>query len=144
MNRQRRFSVSYNYLDLKETVNTILEDSDDGLEYCLTIFPPEPSIITAEEEGSDDGQISSTLPNDIPGEIWVFIHNVDALSDSEDSSEDEPLAARRARIRPNIQTTTSKSFQSVFVVLSLIEADGLVKNAKKKCIEKKYFTQFHW
>ncbi|KAL4713465.1 hypothetical protein ACJJTC_010450 [Scirpophaga incertulas] len=92
---------------LEEAVNTILEDSDDGFEYDLTIFPPEPSVVTDEEEGSDGGQISSTLPNDIPGEIEVFIHNVYALSDSENSSEDESLAAKRARIRPNIQSTTS-------------------------------------
>ncbi|GBP69403.1 hypothetical protein EVAR_54822_1 [Eumeta japonica] len=101
MNRQRHYSASNNYRGLEEAVNTILEDTDDDLEYDLTIIPPEPSVVTDEEEGFDGGQISSTLPNDVPREIEAFIHNIGILSDSEESSDYEPLSAKKARIRRN-------------------------------------------
>lgn len=99
MNRKRHFSASNNFQGLEEAINTIVEDSDDGLEYDLAIIPPEPSVVTDEEEGFDEEVSPSSLPKDVPGNIEVFVHNVGALSDSENSSDDEPLATKRARIQ---------------------------------------------
>ncbi|KAL3289980.1 hypothetical protein HHI36_023361, partial [Cryptolaemus montrouzieri] len=50
INRRRRFSASNNYWGLKEAINSIEEDSVDGFEYDLAIIPPEPSVVTDEEE----------------------------------------------------------------------------------------------
>uniref|UniRef100_A0A2A4JSB1 Uncharacterized protein n=1 Tax=Heliothis virescens TaxID=7102 RepID=A0A2A4JSB1_HELVI len=96
MSRKRRFSASNDYKGLEESVNFIEEDSDDALEYDLAIIPPEPSVVTDEEEGFDDNSVSRNLPNNVPGNIEVFVRDEGVLSDS---SDDEPLATKRARIR---------------------------------------------
>ncbi|KAL3267387.1 hypothetical protein HHI36_011516, partial [Cryptolaemus montrouzieri] len=54
MSRKRRFSASNNYLGLEDAINSIEEESDDGFEYDLAIIPPEPSVVSNEEEGFDD------------------------------------------------------------------------------------------
>ncbi|KAL3267991.1 hypothetical protein HHI36_007125, partial [Cryptolaemus montrouzieri] len=96
MSLRRRFSASNNYLGLEEAINSI-EDSDDGFEYDLAIIPSEPSVVTDEEN------LPTNLPNDVPGNIEVFIRDEGALFDS---SDDEPLASKRARIRPSLPQAT--------------------------------------
>ncbi|KAL3282180.1 hypothetical protein HHI36_005374 [Cryptolaemus montrouzieri] len=103
MSRRRSFSASNNYLGLEEAKNSIEEDSDDGFEYDLAIIPPEPSVVTDEEEGFDDENLPTNLSNDVPGNIEVFIRDEGALSDS---SYDEPLASKRARIRSSLPEAT--------------------------------------
>ncbi|KAH9632039.1 hypothetical protein HF086_005370 [Spodoptera exigua] len=108
MNHKRRYSASNQYRGLEEALNTVLEDSDDGLEYDLAIIPPEPSVVTDEEEGFDDETIANNLPGDVPGEIEVFVQNIGTLSDSEDDSDNEPLAAKRTR-KNNTQRSNESS-----------------------------------
>lgn len=67
---------------MEEAVNLIEEDSDDALEYDLAIIPPEPSVVTDEEEGFDDNSVSRNLPNDVPGNIELFVRDEGVLSDS--------------------------------------------------------------
>jgi hypothetical protein len=86
MNRKRNFRASNNFQGLEEAIDTIGEDSNDGLEYDLAIIPPEPSVVTDEEEDFDDDLRPSSFPKDIPGNIEVFVHNVGVLSDLENSS----------------------------------------------------------
>lgn len=102
VNRKQYFSGTNDFRGLEEAINTIAEDSDDGLEYDLAIIPPEPSVVT--DEGDDDVP-PSTLPNDVPDNIEVFVRNVGTL-ESEDSSDDEPLAAKRSR--PSFRSTQSE------------------------------------
>ncbi|KAL3281418.1 hypothetical protein HHI36_004627, partial [Cryptolaemus montrouzieri] len=64
--------------------------------FDLAIIPPEPSVVTDEEEGFDDKNLPTNLPNEVPGNMEAFIRDEGALSDS---SDDEPLAPKRARIR---------------------------------------------
>ncbi|KAL3268870.1 hypothetical protein HHI36_007959 [Cryptolaemus montrouzieri] len=99
MSPGRRFSASNNYLGLEEAINSIEEHSDDGFEYDLAIITPEPSVVTDEEEGFDDENLPTNLPNDVSGNKEVFIRGEGALSDS---SDDEPLASKRARIRSSL------------------------------------------
>ncbi|KAL3275118.1 hypothetical protein HHI36_019889 [Cryptolaemus montrouzieri] len=99
ISRRQRFSASNNYLGLEESINSTEEDSDDGFEYNLAIIPPEPSVVTDEEEGFDDENLPTNFPNDVPGNIEVFIRDEGALSDS---SDDEPLASKRARIKSSL------------------------------------------
>ncbi|CAH0703075.1 unnamed protein product [Spodoptera exigua] len=108
MNHKRRYSASNQYRGLEEALNNILEDSDDGLEYDLAIIPPEPSVVTDKEEGFDDETIANNLPGDVPGEIEVFVQNIGTLSDSEDDSDNEPLAAKRTR-KNNTQRSNESS-----------------------------------
>ncbi|KAL3272770.1 hypothetical protein HHI36_014231, partial [Cryptolaemus montrouzieri] len=56
-----------------------------------------------EEERFDDENLPTNLPNDVPGNIEVFIRDEGALSDS---SDDEPLAFKRARIRSSLSQDT--------------------------------------
>jgi hypothetical protein len=72
-----------------------LDNSDDEANYDLAIIPPPPSILTDEEEGADDDLNITSLPRDIPGNIEVFTYNAHVSDD--DSSDDEPLAAKRLR-----------------------------------------------
>ncbi|CAK1544462.1 unnamed protein product [Leptosia nina] len=99
MNRRRRFSFGNNYSGLEVAINSIGEDSDADFEYDLAIIPPEPSVVTDEEEGFDNEILPTNLPNDVPGNIEVFIRNEGDLSESND---DEPLASKRARIRSSL------------------------------------------
>lgn len=109
MNRQQHFRASSHFRGLEEAVNTIIEDNDDVLEYDLVIIPPEPSVLTDEEEVFDDNKTSTILPNDVSGEVEVFVHNLSTLSDSDSSSDNEPLSAKRARIRTNLPRRTEQS-----------------------------------
>ncbi|CAB3241241.1 unnamed protein product [Arctia plantaginis] len=99
MSRRRRFSASNDSKSLEEAVNSIEEDSEDVLEYDLAMIPPEPSVVTDDEEGFDDDNVLRNLQNDVPGNIEVFVRDKGVLSDS---SDDEPLATKRARIRSTV------------------------------------------
>ncbi|KAL3278882.1 hypothetical protein HHI36_016402, partial [Cryptolaemus montrouzieri] len=55
-----------------------------------------PNLVADEEEGFDDENLPTNLPNDVQGYIEVFIRDEGALSD------DEPLAFKRARIRSSL------------------------------------------
>ncbi|CAH2087566.1 unnamed protein product [Euphydryas editha] len=71
MSRKQYFSGSNNFRGLEEAINTLAEDSDDDLEYYdLAIIPPEPSVVTDEEEGDVDMTLRC-LPNDVPGNIEI-------------------------------------------------------------------------
>ncbi|CAB3252444.1 unnamed protein product [Arctia plantaginis] len=87
------------YKSLEEAVNSIEENSKDVLEYDLAIIQPEPSVVTDEEEVFDDDNVLRNLQNDVPGNIEVFVRDKGVLSDS---SDDEPLATKRARIRSTV------------------------------------------
>lgn len=108
MNRKRRFTASNNFQGLEEAIFRDGEDSDDGLEYDLAIIPPEPSVVTDEQEGFDDDVSPSSLPKDVPGNIEVFVHTVGSLSVSEKSSDNESLVVERARIHPGIPAPTQE------------------------------------
>ncbi|CAH2101338.1 unnamed protein product [Euphydryas editha] len=97
MSRKQYFSGSNNFRGLEEAINTLAEDSDDDLEYDLAIIPSEPSVVTDEEDGNDDMMLRC-LPNDVPGNIEVYVRNIGSLSLPEDDSDDEPLAVKRRRI----------------------------------------------
>lgn len=55
--------------------------------YDLAIVVPEPSIVTNEETDTDDDITPSSLPNDVSGNVEVFIRHISSHSDSEDSTE---------------------------------------------------------
>lgn len=97
----RNFNVSNFYKGLEEAVNTVLDESDSDGEYDFAVIPPEPSVVTDEEEGVDEDMVTATLPQDVPGNIEVFRANEDIIQ-SDDSSDDEPLAEKTKRRRQQL------------------------------------------
>ncbi|KAL3285934.1 hypothetical protein HHI36_000452 [Cryptolaemus montrouzieri] len=111
MSRRRRFSASNNYLGLEEAINSIEEDSDDGFE---------PTGVTDEEEGFDDENLPTNLPNDVPGNIEVFIRHEGAS----DSSDDEALASKKAlylKLQVAIRQTQRRQYQPILSGVSVIQ-----------------------
>ncbi|XP_046972429.1 piggyBac transposable element-derived protein 2-like [Vanessa cardui] len=95
----RHLNVSDYYNGLEEAVIAVLEDSDSEADYEFAIIPPEPSVVTDEEEGADE-QLTASLPRDVPGNIEVFRSNKDKIPCGDpDSSDDEPLAEKSKRSR---------------------------------------------
>lgn len=91
----KQFNVSKDYNSLEEAVNAILRDSDSEAEYDFAVIPPEPSVLTDEEEGADEDMLLASLPKDVPGNIEVFRCN----ANDDDSSDDETLAEKSKRMR---------------------------------------------
>lgn len=82
------------YLGLEEAVNAIMAEDTDA-EYDVVIIPPDPGVVTDEEEGEDDLQ-TSDLPRDVPGTLEVTHRRRHDSSEWEDS-DDEPLSSKRSR-----------------------------------------------
>lgn len=100
MNHKECFTARKNFRGLEDAVNAILEDSNNDVEYDLTIIPPQPSVVSDEEEDFIENRVEG-LPNEVPGEIELFIRNIEDILVSDCSSDDEPLAAKRTRLRTN-------------------------------------------
>lgn len=90
---RRVFSGGNEYHGLQEALEAVM-DEDDGAEIDLVVIPPEPSVLTDEEEGDEDNIESNTVPRDIPGRVEVFTN---ADEDDWDSSDDETLAVTKKR-----------------------------------------------
>ncbi|KAG7306744.1 hypothetical protein JYU34_008175 [Plutella xylostella] len=97
------FSHENSFRGLHEAIEAVLEDSDDDREYDLAIIPPNPSVVTDEEEQSDEDKVTSTLPRDVAGNVEVIVRDEGVLSSDYGSSDEEPLAAKRVRRQPNFQ-----------------------------------------
>ncbi|CAG4990114.1 unnamed protein product [Parnassius apollo] len=68
----------------------------------MAIIPPDPSVVTDEEEGPDEDMVTYMLPRDVLGNIKVMVRDEGTLSSDYDSSDEEPLAAKRLRRQSNI------------------------------------------
>ncbi|CAK1592870.1 unnamed protein product [Parnassius mnemosyne] len=100
---RKMFYGSNSFIGLEEAIEAVTADSDDDRAYDLAIIPPDPSVVTDEEEGSDEDMVTYTLPRDVPGNIEVLVHDEDTLLSDYDSSDEEPLASKRVRRQPNIE-----------------------------------------
>lgn len=72
MMNSNRFNISNAFKGLEEAVDSILDDSDGEAEYDFVIIPPEPSVLTDEEEGADENMVDDSMPQDVPGNVEVF------------------------------------------------------------------------
>ncbi|CAG5046060.1 unnamed protein product [Parnassius apollo] len=59
---RKMFSGTNSFTGLEEATEALTADSDDDLEYDLAIIPPDPSVVTDDEEGSDQDMVTYTLP----------------------------------------------------------------------------------
>ncbi|XP_060801114.1 piggyBac transposable element-derived protein 3-like [Amyelois transitella] len=91
-----KFSSSDNYQGLQEAIEAIMREDGSDVEVDLVALPPEPSVLTDEEEGDDDKIMTNDFPKDIPGNVEVFINRND---DEWDSSDEELLATTAAKKR---------------------------------------------
>lgn len=87
------FSSKNNFRGLQEFVNNFVDENSEEIE-CV-IIPPEPDILTDEENIDDDDLYTFNLPQDVPGTLQVFNRNENSDSDS---SDDEILAAKKIRL----------------------------------------------
>ncbi|XP_013189564.2 uncharacterized protein LOC106134143 [Amyelois transitella] len=55
--------------------------------------------------------VSTSLPQDVPGNVEVFVQNTPISDD--DSSDEEPLAAKRLRIRQQGGVPTWRKFDTI-------------------------------
>ncbi|XP_030753599.1 piggyBac transposable element-derived protein 2-like [Sitophilus oryzae] len=70
---------------LQEAADAIESHEDEA---DVIVLPPEPDVLTDQEEFDDDNIMESHIPNDVPGYIEVNFGNTDEWSDS----DDEPLS----------------------------------------------------
>lgn len=90
---KQSFNSANNYRGLQEAIASIFEDSDSDDNYDLLAIPPDPSILTDEDEGDEDNIHGNVFPRDIPGTIEVIQNKIN--NDEWDSSDDEPLQKYR-------------------------------------------------
>ncbi|CAH2084691.1 unnamed protein product [Euphydryas editha] len=90
---KRSFNVAHEYRGLGEAIESILNDEEDtDVSYDIVAIPPDPSVLTDNEEGDEDDVQQNTLPHDIPGRVEVFESR---NNDDWDGSDDEPLQRYR-------------------------------------------------
>lgn len=95
----RQFEVSDNYHGLQEAVDAIMAEEDSDVEFDIVALPPEPSILTDEEEGDEDNIFTNDMPRDIPGNVQVFVNRDE---EDWDSSDEEPLSNSARMQRCNV------------------------------------------
>lgn len=149
MMSSKRFKVCNAFNGLEEAVNAILEDSDSDSLYDFAIIPPEPSVLTDEEEGGDEIMVAEDLPRDVPGNIEVFRRdNNIILTDDNDSSDDEPLADKVKRSRSQLPawrkclpTYSSTSRVSTDVLAKQEDVKKLFSNLNPVQVFEKIFDE---
>ncbi|CAG5004906.1 unnamed protein product [Parnassius apollo] len=72
MGRKMFFGIN-SFIGLEEAIAAATADSDDDREYDFAIIPPDSSVVTHEEEGSDEAMVTYTLSRDVSGNIEVMI-----------------------------------------------------------------------
>lgn len=93
-----------NYFGLEDAIHDIIsQDSEDDVTYDVFMLPPDPDVITDEEEGGDDDLYGNKLPRDVPGNIEVVTHRHTAtVEDQWSSDDDEPLRTFAASTSRNM------------------------------------------
>lgn len=102
MSKRRVFTSQNNYARLDEALESIMADENDDVEYDLVLLPPDPAIVSDEEEGNEDDLTSSAFPRDVPGTLEVVPRRPDHDISDWDESDDEALSniarpAKRSR-----------------------------------------------
>jgi DNA excision repair protein ERCC-6 len=96
------FKGKTNFQGLEEFLDCYMEDEDLENNIDCVIIPPEPDVLTDEEDFDDNEMDNFELPRDIPGTIEIFPRNQDEV----DSSDEEPLA-KKIKISNNKERNTS-------------------------------------
>lgn len=99
------FTRNKNYFGLEEAIQDIIsQDNEDDATYDVFMLPPNPGVITDEEEGGDDDLYGNKLPRDVPGNVEVSTHgHTIAVEDQWSSDDDEPLKTFASSTSRNVQ-----------------------------------------
>lgn len=128
---KRTFSSVNEYCGLEEALNAVMLEEDDA-SIDLVTLPPEPSVLTDEEEGDEDNIQSNTVPRDIPGRIEVFMNRDE---EEWDSSDDETLAETKRR-RTNAQAPCWRKTEPTYDPFVSISNDDNVQERQNKLMDE--------
>jgi hypothetical protein len=64
-------NVFTSYKRLGEALESIIADESNDEEYDMVLVPPDPAVVSDEEEGNEDNLATSRFPMDVPGTIEV-------------------------------------------------------------------------
>ncbi|CAH2097715.1 unnamed protein product [Euphydryas editha] len=152
-------NVFTSYKRLEEALESIMADESNDEEYDMVLVPPDPAVVSDEEEGNEDNLAASRFPMDVPGTIEVGRrhpdYDVSELSDSD----------RRIIARTYLRPTKTKSRPSSSAALGGRNNNGhnpeRMENPlrcvichqrirwrceiclKTLCVERPCFKQFH-
>lgn len=127
---KRTFSSHNDYLGLQEALDAVMLEEDDVTEIDLVALPPEPSVLTDEEEGDEDHIQSNAIPRDIPGRVEVFTNRGE---DEWDSSDDEPLAEIKRR-RNNFEEPRWRKTEPIYE--PIVSTEGNVQAHLDKLLDE--------
>ncbi|KAH9632807.1 hypothetical protein HF086_012632 [Spodoptera exigua] len=94
--------------------------------YDVYMRPPNPDVVTDEEEGRDDNLYENSLPQDVPGNLEVVTRRHTTVVENEWSSgDDEPLTTfasstsqnvpKRRRVQTNVEMPVWRNVPIYFV-----------------------------
>lgn len=138
MANRRSFASHNNYSRLEEAVEAIMaEENDDSMEYDVILVPPDPALVTDEEEGNEEYLMTCTLPRDVPGTVEVIPRGIDHDISDWDVSDEEPLSHF---VRPSKRCKTQDSETPVWRKTSPVystthEGTDTIKNRIANIVE---------
>ncbi|CAG5017801.1 unnamed protein product [Parnassius apollo] len=74
------------FIGLEEAIAAVAADSDNDREYDLAMIPPGSSVVTDEEERSDEDMVTYTLSQDVPGNFEIMVRDEGTFSSYYDFS----------------------------------------------------------
>ncbi|KAH9637969.1 hypothetical protein HF086_005380 [Spodoptera exigua] len=90
--------------DQMKKLYIISQDSDDDATYDVYMLPPNPDVVTDEEEGGDDNLYKNRLPQDVPGNVEVVTRrHTTVVEDEWSSGDDEPLTTFASSTLQNVR-----------------------------------------
>lgn len=79
----------------------------------IVIIPPEADYVTDEEDIDEDNMKTVEMPQDVPGEVEIFIESYLAPDDGFESEDDIPLSELKKLTAPPIWTKATSSFDEI-------------------------------
>lgn len=92
-----------NYVGLEEAIESIMCDEENNSEYDILLLPPNPAVVSDEEEGNEDDLTLSTFPRDVPCTIEVVArrHTDDNNLNDSDEEDHRSRPSKKARLQEN-------------------------------------------
>ncbi|CAG4992986.1 unnamed protein product [Parnassius apollo] len=88
MSRKMFFGTN-RFIGLDEAIAEVTANSYDDREYDLVIIPPNSSVVTDEEGGTDEDMVTYTLPRYVSDNIDVMVRDEGTFSTDYDLSEED-------------------------------------------------------
>lgn len=120
-------NVFTSYKRLEEALESILADESNDEEYDMVLVPPDPAVVSDEEEGNEDNLAASSFPMDVPGTIEVGRRRPDYDVSEKSDSDDEPLRpmpAKRAKkcdVDLPVWRKTQPTYSSTYEITDIVQ-----------------------